>query len=106
MDCRIFPSVADAAAGTPPAHTPRVAIVGAPPFARGTDEPGRDLELQLVDAFPNCAFFIEKPVSSGPEEACWRVSDALAQKGVVVGVGYMLRYLKGPQRLCASGNQS
>ena len=71
------------------------AIVGVPPFARGTDIQGRDLELQLVSVFPRCALFVEKPVSSGPEDACWRVAQALAVPGTKVGVGYMLRYLKG-----------
>lgn len=69
--------------------------MGAPPFARGTDIPGRDLELQLVEAFPRCALFVEKPVSSGPEDACRRVADVLEKSGTLVGVGYMLRYLKG-----------
>lgn len=77
---------------------PSIAIVGAPPFARGTDIPGRDLELQLVEAFPRCALFVEKPVSSGPEDAAWRVADVLEKSGTLVGVGYMLRYLKGAPR--------
>ena len=72
-----------------------IAIVGAPPFARGTDLPGRDLELQLVKAFPKCALFVEKPVSSGPEDPCWRVAEKFAASRTLVGVGYMLRYLKG-----------
>ena len=51
--------------------------------------------MQLVKAFPRCALFVEKPVSSGPEDACWRVAKVLAKNGSIVGVGYMLRYLKG-----------
>ena len=73
----------------------RIAVVGAPPFARGSDVPGRDLEQQLVSAFPGCALFVEKPVSSGPEDECWRVAKVLEDSGALVGVGYMLRYLKG-----------
>ncbi len=73
----------------------RIAVVGAPPFARGSDVPGRDLELQLVSAFPGCALFVEKPVSSGPEDACWRLAKTLEDSRAIVGVGYMLRYLKG-----------
>ena len=75
--------------------TSSMAIVGAPPHARGTDVPGRDLELQLASAFPECSLFVEKPVSSGPEDACWRVAEVLAKNGSIVGVGYMLRHLKG-----------
>ncbi|KAH9851639.1 putative oxidoreductase C terminal-domain-containing protein [Lenzites betulinus] len=91
--CQIFNSVS-AAAHAVLSHAPQIAIVGAPPFARGSDLPQRDLELQLASAFPHCALFVEKPVSSGPEDACWRVAEILAKTGVPVGVGYMLRYLK------------
>ena len=48
-----------------------------------------------MKAFPKCALFIEKPVSSGPEDACWRVEETFAASRTLVGVGYMLRYLKG-----------
>ncbi|EIW51521.1 uncharacterized protein TRAVEDRAFT_176340 [Trametes versicolor FP-101664 SS1] len=95
-DCKVFPTVTEAAR-SPLSQTPHIAIVGAPPFARGTDIPGRDLELQLVEAFPRCALFVEKPVSSGPEDAAWRVADVLEKSGTLVGVGYMLRYLKAVQ---------
>ncbi|OSD07606.1 hypothetical protein PYCCODRAFT_1403293 [Trametes coccinea BRFM310] len=97
-DCKILPTVAEAARSLR-SDLPQVAIVGAPPFARGTDVPGRDLELQLVEAFPRCALFIEKPVSSGPEDACWRVAEALAKNSTLVGVGYMLRYLQAVQMI-------
>ncbi|KAI0669146.1 putative oxidoreductase C terminal-domain-containing protein [Trametes maxima] len=93
VQCKAFTTVAEAARSLL-SVTPQVAIVGAPPYARGTDIAGRDLELQLVEAFPTCALFVEKPVSSGPEDASWRVADVLAKKHTVVGVGYMLRYLK------------
>ncbi|KAI9057498.1 hypothetical protein FKP32DRAFT_1637749 [Trametes sanguinea] len=97
-DCKIFPTVTEAARSLL-SDLPKVAIVGAPPFARGTDVPGRDLELQLVKAFPRCALFIEKPVSSGPEDACWRVAEVLAKNATLVGVGYMLRYLQAVQMI-------
>lgn len=83
-----------------------MAIAGAPPFARGTDIPGRDLELQLASAFPRCPLFVEKPVSSGPEDACWRVAEVLGARGTLVGVGYMLRYLKGGYIWSDSGSRA
>ncbi|PIL22951.1 hypothetical protein GSI_15647 [Ganoderma sinense ZZ0214-1] len=98
-DCALFPTVADAAASIPPQSVPHIAIVGAPPFVRGTDIPGQDLELQLVNAFPKCALFVEKPVSSGPEDPCWRVAQKFAASRTLVGVGYMLRYLKAVQMI-------
>ncbi|KAI0662319.1 putative oxidoreductase C terminal-domain-containing protein [Cubamyces menziesii] len=97
-NCKVYPTVAEAARALLP-DVPHLVIVGAPPFARGTDIPGRDLELQLVNAFPRCALFVEKPVSSGPEDACWRVAEVLAKNGSIVGVGYMLRYLKAVQMI-------
>ncbi|KAH9890095.1 putative oxidoreductase C terminal-domain-containing protein [Cubamyces lactineus] len=97
-DCKVYPTAMEAARSLLP-DVPHLAIVGAPPFARGTDIPGRDLELQLVKAFPRCALFVEKPVSSGPEDACWRVAKMLAKNGSIVGVGYMLRYLKAVQTI-------
>ncbi|KAI0712665.1 putative oxidoreductase C terminal-domain-containing protein [Earliella scabrosa] len=97
--CKVFPSVAEASRALDHGLVPHFAIVGIPPFARGTDIPGRDLELQLVSVFPRCALFVEKPVSSGPEDACWRVAQALAARGTKVGVGYMLRYLKAVQMI-------
>ncbi|KAI0769829.1 putative oxidoreductase C terminal-domain-containing protein [Fomes fomentarius] len=97
--CKIFTSITEAGAAlsVDPHSAPHLAIAGAPPFARGTDIPGRDLELQLVSAFPRCPLFVEKPVSSGPEDACWRVAEVLGARGTLVGVGYMLRYLKAVQ---------
>lgn len=71
-------------------------IVGAPPFARGSDEPGQDLELQILKSFPRAALFIEKPVTSGPAEAAWRVAKELTRAKALVSVGYVLRYLKSP----------
>ncbi|KAI0632531.1 putative oxidoreductase C terminal-domain-containing protein [Trametes polyzona] len=96
--CEIFSTVADAARALL-SSLPNLAIVGAPPFARGTDIPGRDLELQLANAFPHCALFIEKPVSSGLEDACWRVANVLPKRETIIGVGYMLRYLKAVQMI-------
>ncbi|KAL6308264.1 putative oxidoreductase C terminal-domain-containing protein [Sparassis latifolia] len=98
-ECKLFQTVESAVQGLPDDMHPHLAIVGAPPFARGTDLPGQDLELQLVRAFPSCALFTEKPVSSGPEDACWRVAAELEGRGTLVGVGYMLRYSKAVQTM-------
>jgi hypothetical protein len=79
--------------------THRLVILGVPPFARGTDEPGRDLELQVAEYWPKCTLLVEKPVSSGSIDAPRRVAVLLeSKKSMTVGVGYMLRYLKGKNR--------
>jgi predicted dehydrogenase len=58
--------------------------------------------LSLLEAFPSISLFCEKPVTTGPVE---RISDTIAVRdelakqkpGSIVGVGYMLRYLKACQ---------
>ncbi|KZT00427.1 uncharacterized protein LAESUDRAFT_816521 [Laetiporus sulphureus 93-53] len=96
-DCKIFSTVSEAANALP--ETPQLAIVGVPPFVRGSDAPGSDLELQLVRAFSSCALFVEKPVSCGPADACWRVAAELQKRQVLVTVGYMLRYSAAVQMM-------
>ncbi|KAH9920425.1 putative oxidoreductase C terminal-domain-containing protein [Fomitopsis serialis] len=86
--CKTFSTVAEAVANLSDGLLPQLAIVGAPPFARGSDVPGADIELQLSTAFPGCALFVEKPVSSGPV-------DGSQKRRTLVGVGYMLRYSRG-----------
>lgn len=44
---------------------PRFIVVGCPPAFRGSDEPGKDLEIRLLKLFPSTPLFVEKPVSSG-----------------------------------------
>jgi hypothetical protein len=47
---------------------PMFILVGCPPAFRGSDEPGRDLEIRLLKLFPGTAMFVEKPVSCGDIE--------------------------------------
>ncbi|KAH9841957.1 putative oxidoreductase C terminal-domain-containing protein [Rhodofomes roseus] len=99
VSCRAFSTVSEAAAALSDDLLPQLAVVGAPPFARGSDLSGKDLELQLTSAFPGCALFVEKPVSSGPVDGCWRVAAELDKRRTLVGVGYMLRYSKAVQMM-------
>jgi len=76
-----------------------LAILGIPPQFRGQTRPGRDAELALLKAFPSIALFCEKPVTTGPYEGIdetSKVKDMLAEQSQtgIIGVGYMLRYLK------------
>ena len=73
--------------------------VGSPPAYRGSEQPGRDLERHLVEAFPNVGIFIEKPVSTGPVDQAQKVAQLLEKSGNMVSVGYMLRYLKVVQKM-------
>ncbi|EIN11584.1 hypothetical protein PUNSTDRAFT_98745 [Punctularia strigosozonata HHB-11173 SS5] len=98
-DTGIFDSLTQARAALTDDQLPNLIILGVPPFARGTDVPGQDLELQAVKLFPGCPLFVEKPVCSVEPAACHRVAAALEAAGTLVGVGYMLRYLKAVQMM-------
>jgi len=49
-----------------PEEAPRAIIVGSPPMFRGTLQPGRDIEVQLLKNFPGTPIFVEKPITTGP----------------------------------------
>lgn len=75
--------------------SPDLVVLGSPPFYRGTDHSGRDLEVQIIAAFgSSCTIFAEKPVSTARPEQSLPVVQALSASGNAVSVGYMLRYLK------------
>ncbi|KAK7043625.1 hypothetical protein VNI00_008236 [Paramarasmius palmivorus] len=99
---RIFKTLDDFVKNMSPRDRPRAVVVGSPPMFRGTLQPGRDIEMQIMKAFPGVALFIEKPIATGPQH---EVSDALTiaktieESKTVCSVGYMLRYLKAVQMM-------
>ncbi|CCM05432.1 uncharacterized protein FIBRA_07649 [Fibroporia radiculosa] len=95
LQCEIFSTVQTAANALSEANMPKLIILGAPPSVRGSDIPGRDLEIQIIGAFPGSALFVEKPLSNGLEDACQRVARRVQQARTLVSVGYMLRYSQG-----------
>ena len=77
-----------------------MAFVGTPPLFRGTTLPGRDIELQLVQHFPQIAIFLEKPISAEPNIAeVEKLEQVFKEKGTVVCVAYMLRYVRAVQEM-------
>lgn len=77
-------------------------INGSPPHFRGSTQEGKDLDLILLECFPKAkGIFIEKPVSalepeqSGIKEVEVKLREWMKESGGIVGVGYVLRYLKG-----------
>lgn len=68
QDTRVFKSFEEYLKNMNPREKPRAVVIGSPPMFRGTDQPGRDLEAQILQALPGVALFIEKPVTTGPEE--------------------------------------
>jgi predicted dehydrogenase len=89
--------VTDEDAKNGPVH---LIMLASPPEFRGSMSPGRDLEAQLVAAFGSePAIFAEKPVTIGSSDGAYAVAHHLSKSGNLVGVGYMLRYLKVVQKV-------
>ncbi|KAG2020347.1 NAD binding dehydrogenase [Coprinopsis cinerea AmutBmut pab1-1] len=85
-----------------PKETPRAVVIGSPPMFRGTEKPGRNIEIQLLEHFPDVALFVEKPVATGPLEEMkdsYAVAKAISDRETICSVGYMLRYLKAVQMM-------
>lgn len=97
---KIFADVQAAQASLGPDGVHAV-IVGCPPAFRGTTDSARklDIECQLIKAFPQAGFLIEKPVSTASVEETKKVGKILAEHGNTVSVGYMLRYCKAVQMM-------
>jgi len=72
---------------------PDVVFLALPGEAHGTDEPGKDMELNVAAA--GAHLFLEKPLSAYEPQRVAPVAEALAaagEKGLIVSVGYMFRY--------------
>ncbi|EIM23005.1 hypothetical protein WALSEDRAFT_27695 [Wallemia mellicola CBS 633.66] len=98
-DTKWFPNVDAAKEGLTADEQPHAIIVGAPPQFRGGLAPPANLELALLEAFPETALFLEKPVTTGDAEDAKEVGKRIAAKGNVVSVGYMLRYSRAVQTM-------
>ncbi|KAG8772259.1 hypothetical protein FRC12_003152 [Ceratobasidium sp. 428] len=83
VDTQIYSTLSD----IPAAHHPRLILIGSHPCSRGTDIPGRDLELQAVQQFPGVPIFVEKPISTAEVPAARRVAHKLGEKKVICSVG-------------------
>ncbi|CAE6516675.1 unnamed protein product [Rhizoctonia solani] len=99
QDTKMYKTIDEFAKSMTPSEKPRAIVVGSPPHWRGTDLPGRDLELKLLQHFPGVAMFIEKPVSTGPYTTALDISRKIEAAGNLCSVGYMLRYLKAVQMM-------
>ncbi|KZT42091.1 NAD binding dehydrogenase [Sistotremastrum suecicum HHB10207 ss-3] len=96
---KIYKTIDEFAKTMDRSQKPKAIVVGCPPAFRGSDVPGKDLELKILDYFPGVALFIEKPVATGPVDRAFQVSKAIDKSGVVCSVGYMLRYLRAVQMM-------
>ncbi|TFY80995.1 hypothetical protein EWM64_g3014 [Hericium alpestre] len=99
---RVFRTLEDFHKNMHPKERPKAVIIGSPPMFRGTTQPGRDIEMQLMRFFPGVALFIEKPVTTGPAseiDEAFAVAKAIDDSNTICSVGYMLRYLKAVQMI-------
>lgn len=121
-DTRICSSLEDFVTTMKAHERPHAFIVGSPPAFRGSVQQGKDIELQILKAFPEKTpavrssllmavglgggveadgdgddeqLFIEKPISTDTVESSLQVGRMLLDSKTVVSVGYFLRYLKG-----------
>ncbi|KIP09608.1 hypothetical protein PHLGIDRAFT_28960 [Phlebiopsis gigantea 11061_1 CR5-6] len=102
QNTKVFRTLDEFVAGMTPNDAPRAFVVGSPPMFRGTTQPRRDVELQILKHFPGVALFVEKPVATGPREEIaesYKVAEAIQQSGSICSVGYMLRYLRAVQMM-------
>lgn len=80
-------------------------ILGCPPHFRGTTKKGRDMDIQVINTFPNAkGLLIEKPVAALDLQVadCDQVAKRLQEwthQGGVVSVGYMLRYCLAMEKI-------
>ena len=91
---RVFRTLEDFVKNMSRKDTPHAVIVGSPPMFRGTTQPGRDIELQILRHFPGVAMFIEKPVATGPSseiEEAFKVAKFISESGTVCSIGFVLR---------------
>lgn len=100
-DTRICSSLADFVSTMQESERPHAFVIGSPPAFRGSTEQGKDIELQILKAFPQKtpALFIEKPISTDTVERAMTVSKNLLDSKTIVAVGYFLRYLKVVQKM-------
>ncbi|GAA6063897.1 hypothetical protein JCM10212_002429 [Sporobolomyces blumeae] len=98
---KICPSLEAFVDGMETDERPHAFIVGSPPAFRGSTKPGRDIELKILELFPQDtpAFFLEKPLSTDSPEEAQKVARSLADKNTIISVGYFLRYLRVVQKM-------
>ncbi|KDR81552.1 hypothetical protein GALMADRAFT_239573 [Galerina marginata CBS 339.88] len=102
QDTRVFKTFDDFVRNMTPKDRPRIIVIGSPPMFRGSTQPGRDIELQILKHFPGVAIFVEKPIATGPQEEIddgFKIAKMIDESNTICSVGYMLRYLKAVQMM-------
>ena len=97
---RVFKTLEDFVKHMSPKDRPRAVIVGSPPMFRGTLQPGRDIEMQIIKHFPGIAMFIEKPIATGPEgelQDAFSIAKTIQDTQTICSVGYVSVCLRSYQ---------
>lgn len=117
QDTRVYKTLDDFVKNMTPKERPRAIIIGSPPMFRGSLQPGRDVEMQILKHFPGVAMFVEKPIATGSYEHAqdgYVIAKMITETKTICSVGYvillpffwekltqriryMLRYLKAVQ---------
>ena len=87
---RVFRTLDDFVKNLSKKDTPRAFVIGSPPMFRGTTQPNRDIELQIMKNFPGIALFVEKPVATGPSseiDEAFKVAKTINDTGTICSVG-------------------
>ena len=95
-DTRIFKTLDDYVKNMSPKDRPRVIVIGSPPRFRGSLEPGRDVEMQILKRFPGVALFIEKPIATGPHheiEQGFTIAKSISDSKTICSVGCCCLFL-------------
>lgn len=102
QNTRVYKTLDDFVKHMSEKERPRAVVVGSPPMFRGTQQSGRDIEMQVMKYFPGVAMFIEKPIATGPKveiEETFKIAKLISDSNSICSVGYMLRYLKAVQKM-------
>jgi predicted dehydrogenase len=95
-DTRVYKSLDDFVKNMTPQERPRVIVIGSPPMFRGTVQPGRDVEIQIMKHLSGVPMFIEKPIATGPEtelQEVFKISKQISDSGTICSVGYVFGVL-------------
>lgn len=93
QDTRVYKTLDDFVKNMTPKERPRAIIIGSPPMFRGSLQPGRDVEMQILKHFPGVAMFVEKPIATGSYEHAqdgYVIAKMITETKTICSVGYVI----------------
>jgi predicted dehydrogenase len=92
-DTRVYDTFQSFIAELPCKVVVHAVVVGSPPIYRGSTQPGKDTEMQILKGLPGAPIFCEKPVATGPPgeiQDAFNVAKSIRESGVVCSVGCVI----------------